>query len=410
MSPHSFVQAEYDAHGDIVLRCHTRFTEPMDTVSALPSEEKPSPSPATKPVLWSVTDAPSTPRLRSFLQRLRHRYSLLLRWGMHETRIQYLSAQRSVTQELHALALDAKQAPHALSHAQSFFCHHALTPLPVPQTLKRALHPRTSIGRFLLDSVRFGCTFACIFSLLFAALNYHSFWQIAKAQFALGDTIQHEQALTQVAQGTFGVSKDGEQSSSLTDSSLGLLAALPAVGPAEDRLIIPKIGKNVAIVRPSMDALINEDWKKFEQDIQDALRDGVVHYPGSARPGQAGNFFVTGHSSYYPWDPGKYKDVFARLHELEIGDRYSVYYGGEKHVYRIISKREVRPTDVSVLDQPMDKRLSTLMTCTPIGTTLRRLILTAEEIDPNTEEVLKVGEQTTDATLQRLKNLEALPM
>ncbi|HLD63785.1 MAG TPA: hypothetical protein VI913_02705, partial [Candidatus Peribacteraceae bacterium] len=48
--------------------------------------------------------------------------------------------------------------------------------------------------------------------------------------------------------------------------------------------------------------------------------------------------------------------------------------------------------NVDVLRQPLDQRLSTLMTCTPVGTTLRRLILLAQEVDPVTGEPLAVGE------------------
>jgi sortase A len=160
-----------------------------------------------------------------------------------------------------------------------------------------------------------------------------------------------------------------------------------------------------------MDALVKEDWKQFENDIQTALRDGVVHYPGSAKPGQAGNFFVTGHSSYYAWDSGKYKSVFARLGELVSGDTYTVYYNGDKHTYKVISKKEVLPSDVSVLDQPSGRRYSTLMTCTPVGTTLRRLIVTAEEIDPLTGQALKVGQRPTENEEQNvISRLEALPI
>jgi len=119
----------------------------------------------------------------------------------------------------------------------------------------------------------------------------------------------------------------------------------------------------------------------------------VVHYPGTANPGQAGNFFVTGHSSYYPWSPGHYKTVFARLGELSEGDEIWIYYNGDKHRYIIRTKKEVVPSDISVLNQPSDQRLTTLMTCTPVGTTLRRLIIVAEEVDPSTGEVLKVGQQ-----------------
>jgi len=90
--------------------------------------------------------------------------------------------------------------------------------------------------------------------------------------------------------------------------------------------------------------------------------------------------FLTGHSSYYPWDPGKFKDVFATLGSLEVGDRYYIYYDQIKYMYQITEKKEVQPNYMEVLAQPTDKKISTLMTCSPVGTTLRRLILTAEQI------------------------------
>jgi sortase A len=180
------------------------------------------------------------------------------------------------------------------------------------------------------------------------------------------------------------------------------------VGPPDNRIVIPALNLNVPLVTPKYEALLKGDWTQVEKDIQDALVSGVVHYPGTARPGQAGNFFVTGHSSYYPWAPGKYKNIFARLSDLKIGDEYWVYYGGDKHRYVIRSKKEVRPSDITVLDQPPDQRLSTLMTCTPVGTALRRLILVAEEVDPVNGTTLAVGERASQQAPEF--NMEALPM
>lgn len=281
----------------------------------------------------------------------------------------------------------------------------ASQPIVIPGS-KRTKKPRSKLRLFLIDTIRFGGTFALIFGVLFSAINYQSFYQIAKAELALGDDLEQEKKLQDIVSHRNKDDLDGAPGG--VGSSRDLRSFLPDVGPMEDRLIIPKLGKNVPIVRPSMDALMREDWPKFEEDIQDALRDGVVHYPGSAKPGQAGNFFLTGHSSYLPWVSSKYKDVFARLGELGIGDTYSVFYGGDKHTYRIIEKKEVKPTNVSVLDQPTNKRLATLMTCTPVGTTLRRLILVAEEIDPRTNLALTVGERVADQK-QNLK-LQSLPI
>ena len=188
-----------------------------------------------------------------------------------------------------------------------------------------------------------------------------------------------------------------------------MLSFLPEVGPPDDRLIIPKLNLNVPIVIPSVDSLLKEDWSQLEEDIQTGLQNGVVHYPGTARPGQAGNFFLTGHSSYFPWAPGHYKSVFARLHNLNVGDEYWVYYGGDKHRYIVQSKDEVQPGDVTVLDQPLTQRVSTLMTCTPVGTTLRRLIIQSLEVHPDTGEPMEVGEREKRDNQPNVK-MEMLPI
>ncbi len=247
---------------------------------------------------------------------------------------------------------------------------------------------------FALDVVRFGGTFATIFVALFVSLNYQSFFQIIspyldpveRVSSLHGNVSEVDNALREKLLKSPMLAVAGREEGDL-------LSYLPTVGPPENRVIVPRIGLNIPLVTPSYSSLLKEDWEGVEEDIQAALRYGVVHYPGTARPGQAGNFFVTGHSSYYPWADGKFKTVFARLHELNVGDEYWVYYGGDKHRYVISGKKEVKPSNVDVLDQPNNRRTATLMTCTPVGTTLRRLIITAQEVDPTTGIALQVGER-----------------
>lgn len=272
-------------------------------------------------------------------------------------------------------------------------------PVWVPRKGKSARKQSRGV-LFVIDVARFGTTFAVIFGALFVALNYQSFWQIAAAE------LDPLAAVGQLSDGNKGLQAHLEGADAGRRNELNVV---PTVGPPDNRLIVPKLGLNVPIVNPPVDALLNEDWAKLEEDIQTGLQDGVVHYPGTARPGQAGNFFLTGHSSYYAWSEGDYKSVFARLAELSIGDEYWVYYGGDKHRYLVTSKYEVKPSDVHVLDQPTDSRLATLMTCTPLGTTLRRLIVAAQEIDPITGETLAVGEHATQAPLPKVK-VEVLPI
>jgi len=152
------------------------------------------------------------------------------------------------------------------------------------------------------------------------------------------------------------------------------------VVPFDSRLIIPKIGKNVPIVFTSAENLKAGKLDDLDKDILKALKDGVIHYPGTALPGEEGNIFITGHSSYYPWDDGRYKDVFALLHELEVGNEFTIFYNQKDFHYRIFDKRVVDPKDVEVMNQGSGEMV-TLMTCSPVGTNLKRLILRAYSSD-----------------------------
>lgn len=262
---------------------------------------------------------------------------------------------------------------------------------------RRGMPKHTTRGKlFLIDTVRFGATFAMIFGVLFLALNYQSFGKIAVAMTdplaMLRDRLPVEQAAGILSPKAIAHGSDADPAQ-----------FLPPVGPPDNRLLIPSLGLNVPIVIPPGDALLKEDWERLEQDIQAALENGTIHYPGTARPGQAGNFFITGHSSYYPWSKGKYKSVFARLPAMKTGDEFWIYYGGDRHRYVIQEKHEVKPTDVHVLDQPLDRRIATLMTCVPVGTTLRRLILTAQELDPLTGAPLMVGQHASPVELPKTK-------
>lgn len=240
-----------------------------------------------------------------------------------------------------------------------------------------------------LESARFASTFVAIFSVLFIALNYQSFWQILKPHLQPEEEQARSLALQQIVDPL--LQRKLQRIPFLTVAGMDMGAIPPVdlpVAPPDTRLIIPKIGKNIPIERPPSDALEREDWMAFDESLQEALRDGIVHYPGTARPGQRGNAFFTGHSSYYPWDDGRYKDVFARLPELAVGDEYVIYDRSIAHHYRVTHVFEVMPDDTSVLDQPPDKQMSTLMTCTPVGTTLRRLIVQGEEFHPLTGELI----------------------
>jgi len=136
----------------------------------------------------------------------------------------------------------------------------------------------------------------------------------------------------------------------------------------ESRLEIPKIGVDAPII-----------WNVPEDQIIEQLQNGVVQYQWTALPGQPGNIFITGHSSYYIWAPGGYKDVFALLDRLSAGDKIYIQYEGATFTYQVIGQKVVSPNDLSVL-APSGENILSLMTCVPVGTNINRLIVTSVQL------------------------------
>lgn len=164
------------------------------------------------------------------------------------------------------------------------------------------------------------------------------------------------------------------------------------VGP-ESKLIIPKINVNIKVV---YDITSLED-----APVQEGLNRGVVHYklPGAnALPGQVGNTTILGHSSNDIFDPGDYKFAFVLLDRLQAGDIIYMHYEGKRYIYRVTDKKVISPTEFAALQQNNGKPMLTLVTCTPPGTALKRLLVYAEQIspDPATASAPTAGASTPD--------------
>lgn len=157
------------------------------------------------------------------------------------------------------------------------------------------------------------------------------------------------------------------------------------LSPSDNRIVIGKIGKNVPVVNVPETKLVNGDYAGLEKDIQATLLKGIVHYPGTASPGEIGNTFFTGHSSNYVWIKSAYNDVFALLEEMVVGDKVTVYWQGKKFIYQVYDIKVVSPSETWVLQQSGNEypSIMTLMTCTPVGTSLKRLIIRSKQIYPD---------------------------
>jgi sortase A len=134
-------------------------------------------------------------------------------------------------------------------------------------------------------------------------------------------------------------------------------------------LLIPSLNISVPIIA-DVDGSDKDAYFK-------ALEKGVAHYKNTAKPGENGNIFIFGHSSFYAWKPGEYKDIFKNLDDLNIGDEIVIWWQSKKYNYKVSKKDMVDPDDTRYV-QPTDSEQLTVMTCWPPGTTSKRLIIVGE--------------------------------
>ncbi|MEK9200615.1 MAG: sortase, partial [Patescibacteria group bacterium] len=127
-------------------------------------------------------------------------------------------------------------------------------------------------------------------------------------------------------------------------------------------LSIHKLGINNAVVRSD-----HTDLKK-----------SLIQYSGTALPGNLGNAVIFGHSVLPQFfNPANYLTIFSTLHTLRPGDTIEISADGATFAYKISEIYETAPDDLSPLAQVYNGRYLTLITCTPPGTYLRRLIIKA---------------------------------
>jgi len=113
------------------------------------------------------------------------------------------------------------------------------------------------------------------------------------------------------------------------------------------------------------------------------LDKSLIHYPGTANPGEPGSPVIFGHSVlrqfYNPVvsNPRRYMSIFSKIMTLKQGDRIYLTTGGVKYTYVVEAKAEVKPTDTFILEQNFDNRGLKLITCVPEGTYIRRGVILA---------------------------------
>ncbi len=137
------------------------------------------------------------------------------------------------------------------------------------------------------------------------------------------------------------------------------------------RLEIPDLKINVPII-----------WSKTTSDFENDLRNGVVHYPGTALPGQIGTTYISGHSSNYAWAKGSYNQIFSKLGNLAVNTSFKVTVvqknGKDAGLHYVVTgSKQFKATDQEQFKNA-GKSVVTLSTCWPVGSTAKRLVVFGE--------------------------------
>lgn len=152
-------------------------------------------------------------------------------------------------------------------------------------------------------------------------------------------------------------------------------AAQPSTPPPTAEEAPADLGSAVARIQiPKVEL----DWLVVEGVTLDALQDGPGHYPGTALPGQLGNVVISGHRTTFG-------APFYRLDEVQVGDPITVTAPYGRFVYRVTETKIVEPTDLTVVVESDDARL-TLTTCHPRFSARQRLIVVAALEGPPIQE------------------------
>ncbi len=133
----------------------------------------------------------------------------------------------------------------------------------------------------------------------------------------------------------------------------------------DNSIFIPKLGISAPVI-----------YGVGASEVAQQLKNGVVHLGGSGQIGDNKNIFLTGHSSNYWWEEGDYNTVFALLPNLNKNDLIYLTNHGKLKRFVVTDIIEAKKEDVDNYLESASEQL-TLMTCIPVGTNLKRLLVIA---------------------------------
>jgi len=127
--------------------------------------------------------------------------------------------------------------------------------------------------------------------------------------------------------------------------------------------------KNTTLSIPT----ISVNGKVVDGQSQYSMFRGFWHHPLSSEPGQRGSTVIFGHR-FDKLPPSSL--TFFNLDKVDAGDKVFVSQNGRKFEYTVVKVYETEKNDARIFSNITDYQL-TLVTCTPLWTSEKRLVVIA---------------------------------
>ncbi|MDV5105351.1 class D sortase [Clostridium perfringens] len=99
----------------------------------------------------------------------------------------------------------------------------------------------------------------------------------------------------------------------------------------------------------------------LEGSTLDVLENNIGHFENTAMPGENGNFSIAGHRNTIN------NEVFRNIDKLQVGDEIKITTLTDIFQYEINEIFVTSPSDTDVLNQNLDEKTMTIVTCTNRG-------------------------------------------
>lgn len=138
--------------------------------------------------------------------------------------------------------------------------------------------------------------------------------------------------------------------------------------PKENRLYIPAIGVDVAIVEGTTEAVLEK---------------GAWHrQPQNGNPEKGGNFVLSAHRFQMGITPDQTnaKSPFYHIDKIKVNDEIHVDYNGRRYAYKVTRKYQVDRYAISI-ESPSQEAKMTLYSCDLRGEQVGRDVIEAKYVD-----------------------------